>query len=199
MIEKNLPILIQQIVEFNDFETQLAELKSKYDGVIYDLSVPEQEKQARSDKLSVEKVIAELDRSHKKIKAPLAEKVSLIDGERKRIKDDLLGVQEKIKSQIQQHEDKIQAHADMLEIKVDDICTIGFLNPWMHIGSREVHCLIKKAKSIIVDDSYEHRKADATLAQVDTIKKLESMLEMELEYEKEPGYTAQQAIGISWL
>ena len=40
-----------QVAEFNEFAASLAKYKSRYEGVIYDLTVPEQEKQARTDRL----------------------------------------------------------------------------------------------------------------------------------------------------
>lgn len=173
-----------QIIEFNEFESQLAEFKGKYDGVVYDLTVPEDEKQARSDRLTIGKVIANLDRKHKDLKAPLKAQTDLIDGERKRIKDDLLNVQEKIKSQIKQHDDAIQAHAEMLQGKVEFISNLC-LPTELEQESGEIAELLEQAKLIIVDDSYEHRKADATLAQVDTIKTLESRLASRVKYEEE--------------
>ena len=93
-----------EVVEFRQFGKNLSEYKALYEGIVYDLTVPEQDKQARSDKLAIGKVIAQLDTVHKDIKAPLKERVDLLDGERKRIKDQLLTLQDGIKSQISDHE-----------------------------------------------------------------------------------------------
>jgi len=54
-----------EVVEFREFEKNLSEYKYRYEGVIYDITVPEQDKQARSDKLAIGKVIAKLDSAHK--------------------------------------------------------------------------------------------------------------------------------------
>ena len=102
------------IAEYSEFEAKMAEFKKTYDNVVYDLTDPVHEKKARSDKYSIGKVISALDKKHDEIKAPLKAQVDLIDGERKRIKDELLGVQDKIKSQIKAHEDAIREHAEML-------------------------------------------------------------------------------------
>jgi len=173
------------IVEFNEFESQLAEFKNRYDDVTYDLTVPEEEKQARADRLAIGKVIAELDRTHKKIKAPLAEKVSLLDTARKHIKDDLLSVQGKIKSQIQAHEDAIQAHAEKLQGMVDEIIEHGEFEPFQTtpITAKQIQERIDSLEAIDVNEGYEHRKADATLAQIDTTKKLEALLADRVKYE----------------
>lgn len=186
-MNKVLENVENEIVEFNEFESQLLEFKKRYDGVVYDLSVPEEEKQARSDRLTIGKVIANLDRKHKDLKAPLKEKVDLIDGERKRIKDDLLNVQEKIKSQIKQHEDAIRERAEKLQSMVEEIRGYAEFDPYqvLPISSDQVKERLDGVQQIIVDDSFEERKADATLAQVETIKQLESLLAERLKYEKE--------------
>jgi len=182
---------MKEIVEFNEFENQLQEFKEKYDDVVYDLTVPEQEIQARTDRLSIGKVISRLDGKHKELKAPLKERVDLIDGRRKGIKDQLLVVQEKIKSQIRAHEKKIEEHAEKLQGMVDyivqlkmfvgDCASIGFSNP----GSMEIRDRLKLAKEIIVGDTYEDRKADATLAQIETIKELKTLLSERIKFEDE--------------
>ena len=174
-----------QIVEFNPFETQLAEFKDRYDNIVYDLDDPEQDKQARSDRLSIGKVLSKLDKAHKELKAPLKAKTDLIDAERKRIKDDLLGVQNKIKSQIAEHERKAQEHAEMLQQKVENIEAFGLFAEGVQPDSERLDARLHNVKQIDINDSYEHRKADAALAQVDTIKKLESMLEDALKREAE--------------
>ena len=59
------------IVEFDEFAGKLAEFRQRYDGVVYDLAVPEQEKQARSDRYAIGKVVSALDAKHKELKEPL--------------------------------------------------------------------------------------------------------------------------------
>lgn len=173
------------IVEFNEFESQLQEFKGKYDDVVYDLTDATQEKQARSDKLSIGKAISALDKKHKELKAPLKEQVDLIDGERKRIKDDLLGVQGKIKIQIENHEKKIEEHDAMLRGKVDTIEALAELGEFETPTSEQLSARIKEIEAIDVDDSYEHMKAAGTLAQVDGLKKLKALLASRIKFEQE--------------
>lgn len=177
-----------QIVEFDEFELKLQDFKDKYDDVVYDLTVPEQEKQARSDKRSIGKVLSKLDSVHKALKAPLKEKVDLIDGRRKEIKDQLLEVQEKIKGQIISHDKAIEEHAEMLQGKVDNILLLGDASQYSDLAildSKHWANCISSLKNINVDDSYEDRKADATLAKVETFEKLEIRLEARINYEEE--------------
>ncbi len=173
------------IVEFNEIEGKLANFKKKYDGVVYDLSDVEQDKQARSDKLTIGKVIASLDRMHRDIKAPLKERTDLIDHERKRIKDDLLIVQGNIKGQIEAHEQKIADHAEMLGNKVQAIVDMAEFGEFERPSSAQLKQRLASLKGINIDDSYEFRKADATLAEVDAVKKLSTMLADAMKLEAE--------------
>lgn len=173
------------VAEFNPFETKMLAFKQQYDGVVYDLDDADQEKQARSDRYAIGKVISALDNKHKELKAPLKAQVDLIDGERKRIKDELLNVQGKIKSQIEEHERKIQEHAEMLQSKVESIRAMCLFEGAIAPISSVIEKRLDEVKAINVDDSYEHRKADATLAQVETVKILEELLADRVKYEEE--------------
>jgi hypothetical protein len=177
--------VVNEIAEFNQFEANLVEFKKQYEGVVYDLNDPAQDKQARSDRLSVGKVIILLDKTHKELKAPLKAKTDLIDHERKRIKDDLLSVQLLIKSQIEKHEQEIADHAEMLQGRVEAIELCFTLIADSNPTSKEIKESIETVNSFKVDGSYEHRKADALLAKTESLEKLELMLEAQLKVESE--------------
>lgn len=153
-----------QVAEFKPFEANLAEYKSRYEGVVYDMTDKKQEKQARSDRHAIGKVVAELDRTHAAVKAPLLEKVRLLDGERKRIKDDLQAVQGGIKRQIEEHEARLQAIEDALIARVDEIRELAeFEN---HPDSALIQERINKLSEITVDDSFSHYEAKAAEAHI---------------------------------
>jgi hypothetical protein len=173
----------KQIVEFDEFAAGLAQFKKDYEGVVYDLTVPEQEKQARSDKFSIGKLISKLDKVHAAVKAPFKEKVDLIDARRKQIKDELLEVQGKIKGQIQAHEEKAANQAEELQTLVTDIVELGLDYPGDN--PTQLATRLKTLESIKVDDSYQDRKADATLAQVEAIKSLEDKIAAAEKFEAE--------------
>ena len=165
---------VNKIVQFNEFELKLSEFKKKYDAVIYDLTIPAEEKQARSDRLSIGKVIARLDDKHKEVKAPIKEKVVLLDGERKRIKDELILVQDKIKSQIAEHERKIQEQKESEQKLVDNIYD-AYVNAEFQ-DSENIKRTINCVASIDIDeDCYFPVKAQAALAISETLKKLQSL------------------------
>jgi len=163
------------IVEFNEFEANLAEYKSRYEGVVYDLTDSDQEKRAKSDRLAIGKTIASLDRVHKDVKSPLKAQVDLLDGERKRIKDGLLDIQGSIKSQIAEHEANIEAKEQELLARVEDIKSLAFfdgLNP----DSALIEFRISDLTDMIIDASFEHYEAEATFAKVKALEYLQGFL-----------------------
>ena len=173
------------IVEYSEFEAKMAEFKKSYDNVVYDLSDPVQEKKAKSDKRTIGTVISALDKKHDELKAPLKAQVDLIDGERKRIKDELLGVQGKIKDQIKAHDEAIWKHSVMLQGKVDEIVNLGVFGEFETPTADQILERMAQIEEIDVDDSYETRKADATLAKVDTLKSLNALHEKQKQYEEQ--------------
>ena len=166
---------MNQIVEFCEFDAKMQEFKRQYDGVVYDLTIPDQEKKARSDRYTIGKVISALDERHKEIKAPLKEKVDLIDGERKRIKDELLDVQGKIKSQIDAHEAKIQAHKDTLTAKVEALRLVEDLSLSAK-SSSELEKMYRDLEEIQIDESYEDYKAEAESVREQSLVKLNALV-----------------------
>ena len=160
-----------EIIEFKEFEANLTEFKKTYDNIVYNLDDPIQNKSARSDKRSIGSIIAKLDKSHQKIKAPLKLQVDLLDNERKRIKDQLLSVQLKIKLQIEKHDQKIREHQDKLELKVQEITNMPHLLPEQN-NSVSIKAIIDTLDAIEIDDSFENRKPDAALAKIESLKLL---------------------------
>ena len=175
---------ISNIVEFNEFEAQLVVLEKDYGTRVYDLTDPLQDKAARSDRMKVAKTITALETARKSLKSEAQERVKLVDGEGKKIRDRLETVKTSIKDQIDKHELAIQAHAEMLQSRVELIRSLGEVDD-VDITSDSYKARLEECKGINVDDSFEDRKADATLAQVETVKKLEGLLEARLKYEAE--------------
>lgn len=154
---------LMKIVEFSEFDKQLAEFKDRYENVVYNLDDPTQNKQARSDKFAIGKVISKLDRTHKELKAPLKERVDLIDGERKRIKDQLLRTQGKIKAQIEDHEARKKAIADAIEARIAAIYALA--TDTIDGDSAEIKQRIEALERIDPESvDFDSRNADAALA-----------------------------------
>lgn len=176
----------KELALFPDFKEQLAEFKNRYDDVVYDLEIPEKLAEAKSDAHSIGKIISRLDAAHKAEKAPHKEKCDEIDHARKTLKDDFLIMQGKIRGPIKLRDQAIAEHAEMLQAKVDDIRNIvsecfNLPNP----TAEEISAKLASVKALDVDDTYEDRKADATLAKVDAIQGLEELLADRTTYEAE--------------
>lgn len=175
-IEKTEEKSLTNISEFDEFETNLAEFKGKYVGMVYDLTDKKQRKQAGSDKLAIGKVVVRLDKAHKDIKAPLLAKTKLLDGERKRIKDELQGVQSEIGDQIKKHEDQIKQKAADLQEQVSNIVNIGLWDVETILNTEQLNARLDQLKLIVIDDSFEDRKGDAAIAKDETIQKIEGFI-----------------------
>lgn len=161
------------IVEFSPFEAALAEFRMKYAAVVYDLRDPAQEKRARSDRYAIGKVISKLDAAHKELKAPLLEQVQLLDGERRRIKDELLVIQDQIKSQIVAHEQALRDEETVLLLRIADIRARMVFDsvPTLDvIASR-----IESVKAVAIDHTFEHLINQAGLAKLQTLETLERL------------------------
>ncbi len=173
------------LVEFDEFKTKMLEFRKRYDDIVYDLNDKSQEKQAKSDRFSIGQVISALDKRHKEIKAPLAERVSLIDDERKRIKDELLIIQNKIKSQIEDHTNKIAEHEAMLQDKVNDILAYQRTDKFTNESSCVLKQVLDSVRFIIVDESFEHRQGEAQQAKDRAVCKFQSLYDEKVKFEKQ--------------
>lgn len=170
---------------FRPFNSELAEFKKRYDGIVYDLNDPKQNKQARSDRYAIGKVISRLDKTHSDIKKPILEQVKAIDGARKDLKDNLLIIQDKIKHQIQTHEDAIKRHAEELQNKINIIERASYFDndPSSSLIKQRLNQLSEINPS---DESiYEDRTKDAIEAHNEAIKTLNSLYEKTLKQEAE--------------
>jgi len=178
------------IAQLDPFEAELAEFRKRYDGVVYDLTVEEDNKQARSDRFAIGKVVARLDAQHKAIKEPLLEVTRQLDGRRKEIKDGLLDVQNGIKTQIQAHEAKEEARVEAHYQRIQDISQL-YSPSAIFLKAENVQALLDDARRIVVDTSFEEFEADAALAKSKTIKLLEEQLATRQKYEAEQAELAK--------
>ena len=159
------------VPEFEEFDALLGTLAERYNGIEYDLSDPQQDRQARSDQRKLGVAIADLDRAHQGVKAPLLAQTRTIDGERKRIKDALLDLQGGIKEQIAEVARGIAERAAALVAKVQAIRDLAVFDEYL--SAEELRSAIEKARAINLEDGYDERKAEAALAQVETVAQLE--------------------------
>jgi colicin import membrane protein len=167
-------IAVQNIVEFTEFETNLVAYKSQYLDVIYDLAAPGQLKQARADSYAIGKTIAALDARHKAVKQPLQEKVALLDGERKRIKDGLRGIQASIKGQVETHEAAIIEADRALQARAAAVSGLLDFDSLPTIATTREK--LAAAQAWPVDDTLGDHEADAALNKLRAIESLQKRL-----------------------
>ena len=159
------------VPEFEEFDQLLGALSKRYDGIEYDLTDPAQDRQARTDQRQLGTAIADLDRTHQRVKAPLLEKTRAIDGERKRIKDALLVLQGGIKEQLAEVARQTAERAAALVAKVQAIRDLAVFDEYL--PAEQLRSALEKARAINLEDGYDERKAEAALAQVETVAQLE--------------------------
>ncbi len=187
---------VNEIAEFNEFESKLAEYTNKFKGIVYDLSDEEQKKSAKSDKKAISKSINELDTVHKSVKSELLIKTKLIDGERKRIKDKLLILKDDITKQEEEFASIAIKHAAMLHEKVTDIENYALFDIGEVINFERVKASLKLAVNCKVDSSFEAREADGHMAKAKAIESLEAkiaLFEKQERIEKEEKELAEKA------
>ncbi len=179
-----------RIDAFTEFESQMTAFRAKYDNVVYDLNDKKQDKQARSDRYAIGQVIANLDRKHKEIKAPLKERVDLIDKERKRIKDQLLETQHSIKAQIEAHEEKLKQIAEALQKRIDQITDLTAFDD--EPDSAAISGRLSTLQTIDPESpEFGDRQADAALAYRQADRSLRFMLKQRQDYEAEQAELAR--------
>lgn len=184
------------VPQFSEFETNLAEFKEVYVGRVYDLTDKKQEKQARSDKYKIGTIVSKLDQTHKALKAPIVEelnaKIGILDGERKRIKDELQGIQADIAVQIEKHEAEIAAAAEAIERKIIEIESLYDGAEDLGLLSVQITLRLNQCKQIVIDDSFGERKGEAAISKDLALSKLQVLLDATL-FEEQKAKEAEAA------
>lgn len=154
---------MNEIIEFNEFTAQLQEFKAKYDDVVYNMEIPKENKQARSDQRAIGSIVQKLKKVKKTLKAPILAQMTNIDTTSKLLEENFRIVQAKIKTQITEHDTRIAEHKAMLQKKLDNITS--YANTALHINtSDDLFNLATKLANTIIDDSYEYVEEDAKTA-----------------------------------
>jgi len=186
---------INEIVEFNQFSEQLLKLEKDYGTRVYDLTDPIQEEAARSDRLKV----AKTQSAFKKVRLAVKEKAQTIvnntNKEGKIIDDRMEAVKQNIKGQLDKRDQELKEHAEKLQFRVDEIACLSIFSKSERDDGKyqipftptsdQVNERLNILKNITVDDSFEDRKADATLLQIDIAKELYTLLIERVKFEDE--------------
>lgn len=100
-MQENKP---QQVAEYSPIEAALAELRNKYEGVIFQVSTTSGDKDARAARRELVGLRSSLESRRKEIKAPVLELASAIDSEAKRLTSEIVALEGPIDAQIKAEE-----------------------------------------------------------------------------------------------
>lgn len=181
------------LVIFDQFEKELSEFKERHESTVYDLTDAKQNKMARSDKHAIGKVVAALDKAHAAVKAPLLDQCRFIDNARNRIKDELRGIQLRIKEQIDAHEaieaERIQTHKDNL----DQLTGWEFFNrgTWLDHSLTDMKEALAVLDARVIDESWEEFMGEAVEARRQSIEKLSSWINQREKHDAEQAELAE--------
>jgi len=181
----------KEIVTFDKFEAQLIDLEKDYGTRVYDLTDSVQETAARSDRLKIAKVQSAFNKVRLKAKEEAQKRVNHVNQKGKVIDDRMEAVKQNIKGQLDKRDQELKEHAEKLQSMVDEITDLGIFITNDAYGtlwcptSEELTQRLDVLKNITVDNSYEDRKADATLECVDTKNKLDDLLLHRVKIESE--------------
>jgi colicin import membrane protein len=104
-----------QIAEYSQTEAALADLASRYKGVVYDVTTKEGLAAAKTGRNELRGYRTSLEAKRVEIKAPALERCRLIDAEAKRITAELEALENPIAAQIKIEEDRIAAEKEAKE------------------------------------------------------------------------------------
>lgn len=178
-------ITVTAIEGLSDFEHNLAEFRARFDGVVYDMTDPEQVRQARSDRLEIGRIISALDKRHRALKEPLLDATRAVDGRRKEIKDEMIAIQTRIKAQIKEYEAIAQRRKDAFESRLRSIRDLALSPLEFDSPSADIRSRIKATENVAIGDDWEEYRADAALARTETLDSLNAALPVAEKREQE--------------
>lgn len=94
------------IAEYSETDTAIAELRNKYQGVVYDVAKFKHMQEAKSARAELREKRVALEKMRVSIKAPALERCRQIDSEAKRITGELLALESPIDEQIKAEEQR---------------------------------------------------------------------------------------------
>jgi hypothetical protein len=120
------------IAQYNPVTAGLAELRSRYEGKLFDCTDPEEEKAARLAVREHVKLRTSLEAVRKEIKEPALRHCQFIDSEARRIDAEIRKTEDPIYDQIQAEEKRRQeieaARVAAIKTKIDQACLVGMGN-----------------------------------------------------------------------
>lgn len=184
-----------EIAEYSKTEAALAELRDRYNGVVFDVSTTKGMKDACKARAEVRSYRTDLEKKRKEIKAPALERCRLIDAEAKRITEALLELEgpidETIKAEEHRKEEerlaKLEAERERVQAISDRIDAIRAV-PAQLVGRPSAIIrgqLAKLRDQVPAEADFSEMLQTAQDAHRAAIAKVEEQLQAQLEHEAE--------------
>lgn len=107
--EKTAGSNLTPIAEYSETAMVMADLRSRHEGVVYDVATPKQMKLAKEARAEIRGYRVALEKTRVEIKAPALERCRQIDSEAKRLTAELVALEEPIDVQIKAEEARAEA------------------------------------------------------------------------------------------
>ena len=192
------------LVQYKKTELALANLRSKYKGVAYDLTTTKGDKEARAARLELTTLRTSLEKKRKEFKAPALEFGKKIDSEAARITAEIVELEKPIDEQIKADEARRAAEkAERERIEAERVASIkskiehirAFATKCHGISSERIKNGIEQVKLIDVSESvFSEFASDANAAKCDTLDAMAQAYTVATEREAEAARVEAQRI-----
>jgi hypothetical protein len=184
-----------KVAEYKAVDAGLAELKTKYAKTVFDVTTTAGDKAARAARQECVKLRTSVEAIRKEIKAPMLEKIALLDGEAKRITAEVKAVEAPIDEQITAEETRkaeIKAAKEAADLarqkavqeRIDHIR--DFATEAVGLGSVKIGLMRDTLGEFpLTPELYEQRTGEAMQVHAEIMNKLEQLHGAALEHEQE--------------
>jgi hypothetical protein len=174
------------IQEYSATEAGLQELRTRMQGVVYEVSTTKGMDAAKKDRRELVTLRTTLEATRKEIKAPALERCKQIDTEARRITEEILKLEQPIDAAIKAEEARKEAEKaekDRIEKeRVDSIkARIQTIKEYplkaLNVTAARLAEVLPGVEGLIIDDeNYQEFKAEAEFAKVEAVAKLKQIL-----------------------
>lgn len=173
----------KEIAAFNEFRSQLADLRHNNEKAVFDYRDPKGNKEARSHIYKLRQTKSAVERVRKEQKAASLEYGRKVDAQAKEIAGEIEGMIEVHEAPLKEIEEqeaaRIQAHKD----RINALSSYELMDPDSAVYMLER--ALKEVESFVVDDTLEEFKAEAALAKDQAVTGIKARIAARTKYEDE--------------
>lgn len=192
---EQLPLTDGPIAAYSPVAAGLAELRHRFDGVVFDVSTTKGDKEARGFRKELVALRTTLEAKRKELKAPALAYAKRIDDEAKAITLEILGLEEPIDAQIKAEEARKEAErAAKAEAERQRVAAIqerianditGAVRGAVGRSFSEISQILSDVGAMVIGAEFEEFQAQAQAAKGETLDKLRDMQQSALAREEE--------------